>query len=148
MSNTYLTLKAKHQAQVDAFPIKFAFNTQQFEEAMNELGLTPTDTDKIFMLSGGGFIRKSDAKAFSNLFIKLAAEKQEAIAADTDGTGYIYDMFEYELGNHEYSYTHDPEPTLDALSLTLEEVQDNPIMAAAFKRAKAAQFKPDNTEQP
>jgi hypothetical protein len=50
-------------------------------------------------------------------------------------------MFEYELANHEYSYTYDPEPALNTLGLTLEEVEADPIMADAFKRAKAAQFK-------
>lgn len=139
MSNTYLSLKAKHKAEIHAFPIQFAFNTKQFEEAMTTLGLAPTDTDKIYKIPGGGFIRKTDSDAFSTLLDKIAAEEKAAIAADTDGTGYLFQMFDYELSNHEYSYTHDYTSTLNALGLTLEEVVANPIMSEAFKRALAAQ---------
>jgi len=74
---------------------------------------------------------------------KHTAEHAAARAADTDGTGFIFDMFDYELGNHEYNYTYDPEPALNTLGLTLEEVEADPFMAEAFKRAKSAQFKTD-----
>ena len=56
MSDTYLTLKARHQTEFNAFSINFAFNMRQFEEAMKDLGLTPNDTDKVYRLGGGGFI--------------------------------------------------------------------------------------------
>jgi len=143
MSNSYLTLKAKHKNELHAIPIRFAFCMRQFEDAMKELGLTPNDTDKIYRLPGGGFIRKTDAKAFTDMLKRFSDEKEAAITADADGTGYIFEMFDYELRNHEYGYTHDPEPTLDALGLTIAEVEANPVMSAAFKRAKAAQFKGD-----
>jgi len=143
MSNAYLTLIAKHKNELHTIPIRFAFSMRQFVDAMKELGLTPNDTDKVYRLPGGGFIRKTDAEAFRAMIKRFSDEKEAAIAADTDGTGYIFEMFDYELRNHEYGYTHDPEPTLDALGLTIAEVEANPVMAAAFKRAKAAQFKKD-----
>jgi len=148
MSNSYLALKAETRKELDAFPMQFAFNMKQFEEGMKALGLTKDDTDKIVSIPGGGFVRKTDAGAFMDMFKRHRDKHQAAIAADTDGTGYIYEMFDYELSNHEYSYTYDPEPALNALGLTLQEVKANPIMLAAFNRARAAQFKPDNTEQP
>ena len=148
MSNSYLALKAETRKELDAFPMQFAFNMKQFEEGMKALGLTKDDTDKVVSIPGGGFVRKTDAGAFMALFKRHREKHQAAIAADTEGTGYIYEMFDYELGNHEYSYTYDPEPALNALGLTLQQVKANPIMLAAFNRARAAQFKPDNTEQP
>ena len=147
MSNSYLALKAKQWKELEAFPMQFAFNMKQFEEGMKALGLTKDDTDKIVSIPGGGFVRKTDAGAFVDMFKRHNNKHQAEIDADTDGTGYIYDMFEYELGNHEYSYTHDPEPALKALGLTLAEVKNNPIMSAAFERAKSAQFKSANAEQ-
>ncbi|OQC29707.1 MAG: hypothetical protein BWX70_01523 [Verrucomicrobia bacterium ADurb.Bin070] len=141
MSNAYLTLKTRQQEEFNAFPIEFAFNMKQFEEAMTALGLTPKDTDKVYKIPGGGLIRKTDSEALLTMSRKHADEHAAARAADTNGTGFIYDMFEYELANHEYSYTYDPEPALNTLGLTLEEVEADPIMADAFKRAKAAQFK-------
>ena len=148
MRNSYLALNAETRKELEAFPVQFAFNIKQFEEGMKALGLTKDDTDKIVSIPGGGFVRKTDAGAFMDLFKRHREKHLAAIAADTEGTGYIYEMFDYELGNHEYSYTYDPKPALTALGLTLQQVKANPIMLAAFNRARAAQFKPDNTEQP
>ena len=148
MSNSYLALNAETRKELEAFPMQFAFNMKQFEEGMKSLGLTKDDTDKIVSIPGGGFVRKTDADAFMDLFKRHREKHLAAIAADTEGTGYIYEMFDYELGNHEYSYTYDPKPALTALGLTLQQVKANPIMLAAFNRARAAQFKTDNTEQP
>jgi len=148
MSNSYLTLKAEQRKELEAFPMQFAFNMKQFEEGMKSLGLTKDDTDKIVSIPGGGFIRKTDTGAFVDIFKRHNNKHQAEIDADTDGTGYIYEMFDYELSNHEYNYTFNPEPALKALGLTLAEVEANPIMLAAFNRAKAAQSKPDNAEQP
>lgn len=47
---------------------------------------------------------------------------EEAIAGDKTGEGFIYQMFLYELNNHEYGYTGDTEEALDALGYTAEEV--------------------------
>jgi len=143
MSSKYLALKTAQRAEFEAFPIQFAFNAEQFKEALSKLGATLEDTDKVCRLPGGGFIRKTDSAAFFAMIEKHHAEHWAEIAADTDGTGYIYEMFAYELANHEYNYTRDPEPTLDALGLTIAEVEANPVMSTAFKRAKAAQFKGD-----
>lgn len=138
--NAYLTLKNKHQDEVNAFPMFFAFNKDQFEEGMKKLGLEPTDTDKIYKLGGtGGFYRKSDSDALAEMFDRHMKEDADAIAADPTGDGYIYQMFNYELANHEYGYTGDPEPTLDALGLTMEEINANPALLHGWKKAEKNQ---------
>ena len=43
------------------------------------------------------------------------AEINEAIDSDQTGEGFIFDMFDYELSNHEYSYTGDMTDSLCAL---------------------------------
>ena len=58
--NAYVTMKQKHQAEVDAFPFGAAFSNKQFEEMMLKFGLTVDDTDKICSLGAGVFIRKTD----------------------------------------------------------------------------------------
>lgn len=139
----YQALKSKQAAELEAFPIQFAFNDQQFAEGMAKLGLAVTDTDKVVSVLGGGFVRKTDADALLALFKRHREEKRAEIAADTDGTGYVFQMFDYELKNHEYSYTYDPEPALSALGLKQEEVKASPILSAAFERAKKEQFRED-----
>lgn len=52
-------------------------------------------------------------------FDRLHEELQAAIAQDTTGSGFIYEMFLCELADHEYGYTQDVGETLDALGYTL-----------------------------
>ena len=132
--NPYVTLKNKHQKEINDFPFGFAFSESQFNDMMiNKFGLTPEDTDKIYSIGSGGYIRKTDADAMHEMFARHAKERETAIKENKDD--YIYHMFNYELANHEYSYTGDLEDTLDALGLTYEEVKADKIMYEALKRA-------------
>ena len=132
----YTELKAKHQAEVDAFPFGFAFNQKQFDEMMTKWGLTSDDTDKIYSIGGGGYVRKSDAEAMNKMFERHELERK---MARKHGDDYLFEMFNYELANHEYSYTYDLTDTLEALGLTMDEVNADPRMTDALKRAIAAQ---------
>lgn len=127
----YTELKAKHQAEVNAFPFGFAFSQSQFDEMMKKWGLKPTDIREILSIGGGGYIRRVDADAMHEMFARHEAEHKAAMQDDE----YLYEMFDYELANHEYGYTHDVDDTLDALGLTAKEVNDNPKMKFAFQWA-------------
>lgn len=131
----YTELKAKHQAEVDAFPFGFAFNDNQFNEMMTSWGLTPNDTDKIYKIGGGGYIRKTDSVPMSDMFARHDSELKSAMQDEQ----FAFEAFSYELANHEYCITYDLTDSLDALDLTIEEINANPIMADALKRAIAAQ---------
>lgn len=135
--NPYSKLKNKHQKEIDAFPLGFAFNESQFNEMMVNWGLTPEDTDKIYSIGGGGYIRKCDSEALSELLERHAAERKAAMAENKDD--YLYHMFSYELANHEYGYTYDVTDTLEALDLTMEEIKADERMYKAFKRAISEQ---------
>lgn len=135
--NAYIAMENRHQQEVNALPIKFAFSDKQFEEGMKALGLKPTDTDKVYALHGtGGFYRRTDADIIRETFRRHQQEREEAIAADKDGTGYLYQMFRYELANHEYCITYDLEPTIEACGFTVDEVNGNPALLAALKKAR------------
>jgi len=131
----YSELRQKQQKEVDEFPFGFAFNNEQFKEMMEKFGLTENDTDKIYSIGAGGYIRKSDADAMHKMFTRHEQERKQAIENDKDGTNYIYEMFRYELDNHEYCITYDLEPTLRALGLTEEEVNKNPKLLKGLKKA-------------
>lgn len=131
--NPYLTLKEKHQKEINEFPFGFCFNDQQYNEMMANWGLTPEDTDKIYSIGGGGYIRKSDVEAMNEMFDRHEREVAAARAENKDD--YLYHMFNYELANHEYGYTYDVTDTLDALGLTMEEIEADERMLEAFKRA-------------
>ena len=134
--NKYRELKSRHEKMMNEFPMFYAFNNKQFEEGMAKLGLNPDETDKIYKLGGtGGFYRKSDSNKLKEMFNTFERETKEAIAADETGYGFIYDMFNYELANHEYCITWDLEPTLDALGLTLAEINADERRLKGFKKA-------------
>ena len=137
MPNLYKELHDRHQVEINAFPFGFAFSQDQFDKMMVErFNLTPTDTDKIYSIGGGGYIRKEDHQAMCEMIERHAKEKKDAIAADLTGEGYIYDMFVYELANHEYMITMTSDDTLDALGLTWEDVKADSRLSHGLKKAK------------
>ena len=131
----YLKLKEKQQKEINDFPFGFAFSNEQFKDMMKKFGLKEKDTDKIYSIGAGGYIRKTDSEAMHNMFKRHREEIENEIKNDKDGTGFIYEMFRYELSNHEYCVTYDIEPTLDALGLTLDEINKHQNLVMGLKKA-------------
>lgn len=132
---TYQQLVDKQQKEVNEFPLGAAYNKKQFEEMMAKWNLKPTDTDQITTIMNGVFIRKSDIPAYIELVNKLHNETQKAIKNDETGDGFVYQMFAYELDNHEYSVTYGLEETLDALGYTIEDIQNDRKLSHGLKKA-------------
>ena len=101
----YSEIKQKHREQVDAFPVQFAFNKQQMQEGLKKLGVD--STNDIVSTGLGGFIRKSDAKAFVDMFVEQASTLAEA-CKDED---FLTEALMYELSNHEYGVSRDDSST-------------------------------------
>lgn len=133
--NRYEELRTRQQKEFDAFPLGAAFSNKQFAEMMAKWGLTENDTDKIYSIGAGCFIRKSDSDAFHEIMDRHAKEREDALKADTTGNGYVYDMFRYELANHEYGYTYELDETLDAVGLTLDEINADKRLLRGLKKA-------------
>jgi hypothetical protein len=133
-------MNERHQQEVNAFPIVFAFNNKQFEEGMAKLGLSPEDTDKVYKFgSTGGFYRKSDSPALKELFDRHEKEMREAIDGDSTGDGFIFDMFNHELADHEYIASGDVSYTLDMIGLSWDEVHASKKLMRGLKKAIAVQ---------
>lgn len=135
MNNQYRLLKSKHEKEFNQFPMFFAFSNKQFAEGMEKLGLNEDDTDKIYSIGGGGYIRREDSKLLDEMIERHSNEMEKAISEDTDGTGFIYDMFTYEFENHEVPWTYDIEPALDALGMSLTYIISKPNLAKGYKLA-------------
>lgn len=133
--NKYTELKQRQQKEFNVFPMQYAFSDRQFVEGMAALGLTPEDTDKIYKAPGGGFYRKEDSQRLRDMLDRFSRELSEAIAEDTTGEGFIYEMFLTELDDHEFGYTMDTEETLDALGYTAEEVLSDPRLKRGLEKA-------------
>lgn len=134
--NQYEDLKQRQQQEFSAFPMQFAFSDSQFAEGMAALGLKPTDTGKIYKAPGGGFYRREDGPRLAEMMDRFDRELQEAIAEDETGDGFIFEMFLYELENHEYDVTMDLDETLDALGYTMDAIQADPRLSYGLERAR------------
>lgn len=139
--NPYVEMHNRHQKEMDAFPLGFAFSNEQFDEMMRNWGLEPHETDKIMRIPYGGFVRKCDADAFHEMIERHSAEEETARRENKDD--YLYHMFDYELANHEYNYTGELDDTLDALCLTMEDIVSDPRMEDALHRACKHQMEMD-----
>lgn len=139
MSNTYISMKRRHEKEVNEFPMFAAFSESAFQEGMKKLGLGIGDRKKVASLGCGVFIRTADVPAWSALIHRHEQERKDAIRADQEGTGFIREMFSYELANHEYCYTMDLTETLNALGLTVEEINASSAMKRGLDLAICAQ---------
>ncbi len=139
--NKYEELKNRQQKEMNAFPLGACFSNKQFEEMMQKWGLSVNDTDKIYSIGGGCYIRKIDHTAFHEMLNRFEKEMSDAIAADKTGDGFIYDMFLSELANHEYCITHDLEETFDALDLTVNQINADKRLLHGLKKALKAYLK-------
>jgi hypothetical protein len=129
---TYPELRARHQREVNEFPMFFAFSKDQFAEGMRKFGLTPDDTDKIYKLGNtGGFYLRTDGKRLHDM---LEQHTQELEAAMKDKF-FAVGAFRYELNNHEYCVTHDNTDALSALGLTDADLEGNKTLKSAFGTA-------------
>ena len=123
----YIELKQQLSEELNGFPMKFAFSDEQLQEGLNELGATK---DEVVSITGGGFIRKIDVDAFKAMFKEHNNRMSEAMK-DKD---FMIDALVYELGNHEYCITYDPEPALSALGIDVDDIDDH--VRECFKEAK------------
>ena len=130
---TYKELKQKHEKEINAFPLGFAFSRNQFEEMMQKWGLTAEDTDKIYSLGAGGFIRKSDSKAFEELLDRHKKEMAEFKKNQKE----LYQGFINELFNHEYGYAPNDEEILRCFGYTESDLEkDSELKKLYYKAVK------------
>jgi hypothetical protein len=143
--NRYTALKDRQQKELNAFPLGAAFGNQQFAEMMYEMmykwELTETDTDKIYSIGSGCYLRRSDSQAFHEMLERFDREIAAEIAGDPTGDGFIRDMFYAELANHEYCITYDLTDTLYALGLTLEQINADKRLVRGLQKAEKQYLK-------
>lgn len=137
--NLYTQLRNSQQKRVDDFLNKyafFAFSEEQFKDGLRRLGISE-DAKKALAPLGttGGYILRERAEDYRTLAEQLQAETEAALADPATGAQFAYDMFYFELCNHEYSYTGDISETLDALGYTPEEIRDNEQLQTALRKA-------------
>ena len=94
----YLDLKKKHEKEVSEFPIAYAFNDKQLEEALAKLGATKEECVTVF--GHGDIVKRKDAKRFIDMLERHTKEIKQHIIDDIE---FAEAAFLYEMDNHEYA---------------------------------------------
>ena len=134
---TYKEMNARHQAEINALPLYFAFSMDQYRRILTDLGITEEEArnGELLAIGSGGFIRSSDKELIINTFERIESEKKAAIEADKTGEGFIYQMFLYELQNHEFIITQDTEETLTELGIGEEDLRKSAALRYGLCKA-------------
>ena len=129
---TYCDFKLAERESIDALPIEFAFNDDQFHDMLNKFGITLEEKDKLRRIPGGGFCLATDAKRIVETMLSWSRKLDELIASDDD---FAVDALRYELDNHEYGYTGEPDDALESLGLPSDVNKLDERMKNLFCRA-------------
>ncbi len=145
--NRYEDLINRHQKEISDLPLKFAIGNKEFDEMMKGWGLDPDkDLDKICSVGAGGFIQKKDMEKLREVRKRHASEMNDAIMSDATGDGFIYEMFSYELNNHEYGYTGDETEALAALGYDFKQIESDSRLKHGLEKAKMEIMKYEDAE--
>ena len=97
----YLKLKKRQMEELNNFPIAYAFNETQLEEALQKLNATKEECMTIF--GHGDIVKKEDAQKVIGMLKRHTDEVKEALL-DKD---FAAAAFLYEMDNHEYAINYD-----------------------------------------
>ena len=95
----YLDLQEKHRKELNDFPIAYAFNDKQLQEALEKLGAKSVD-ECVTVMGSGDIVKKENGKPFLDLLKRQVKEVQDLLLSDMD---IAEAAFLYEMDNHEYA---------------------------------------------
>ena len=128
----YRDMTNRHQAEVNALPIYFAFSEKQFKDMLLRMGVSNPKAE-LYRSAGGGFYRKADAKLVRSTFARVAKELRDALTTSYE---FAVDAFRFELANHEFCITYDLDDTIGALGLVIEDFDRYPMLKNALVEAE------------
>lgn len=121
----YLDLLEKHREELSNFPIAYAFDEKQVEQALKKLGATREEVVTVF--GHGDIVKKEDAPKFLQMLKRHADEIRELIK-DKD---IAYGAFLYEMDNHEYCINYDGDgDVLGCFGLNFEQLKEMDLEVA------------------
>ena len=129
-AEAYLKLKEKQEKEMNDFPIAYAFDGKQLEEALEKLGATKEECVTVFNM--GDVIKKVDVPRFKEM---LKRHKEEILEAMKDEQ-FAEEAFLYEMDNHEYAinWTGD-EDVLACFNMTTAKLRETGLVNA-YHRAR------------
>lgn len=129
-AQAYLKLQEKHRKEIDEFPIAYAFDEKQLEEALTKLGAKKEEC--VSLMGYGDVMKKVDAPRFLEMLKRQNAEVKELLKNEKDAE----EAFLYEMDNHEYCINlSGDEDVLACFGISVDEL-DEMGLSAAYMRAR------------
>lgn len=126
---TYAEMKKRHQEEVNNFKgMFFAFSNDQFKEGLEKVN--HKEGEKVVSIGAGGYIRKDRVEAFKAMLNRHKLAKKDLRRNEKT----IVEGLVYELANHEYVITMDPQEAVEALGYTMETIPVK-LLERAIKQA-------------
>ena len=133
--SAYVDLMEKHRKELNEFPIAYAFNEQQLEEALIKLGAKKEEC--VSMAGHGDIIKRTDVQAFKDMFKRHKKELAEAML-DKE---FAEAAFRYEMDNHEYAINWSgDEDVLSCFGYSFDDIRELGLMDV-YRRAREAHMK-------
>ena len=138
MAKTYKELKEELDKPVQDHISKYAFwafGEKQLNEKLTELGITKEELQQNYVSFFGGAMRADKVKEYRQLADNSINKMIEALKANYE---LAKDAFNYEMNNHECFYTSRFSDALNAIGITMQEVQADETLKRAYTDAKKA----------
>ena len=114
----YLDLQKRHQKELEEFPIAYAFNGKQLEEALEKLGAKKEECVSVF--GHGDIVKRENADKLVNMLEQHMEEMWQKLRDDHE---FAEAAFLYEMDNHEYAINWSgDEDVLSAFGISFEKV--------------------------
>lgn len=127
----YLDLKKEQQEEFEKFPIAYAFNEKQLEEALEKLGAKKEECVSVF--GHGDIVKKENAKKLIEMLERHSEEMKQRLKDDPD---FAEAAFLYEMDNHEYAINWSgDEDVLACFGITFEKINQWGLQMA-YSRAR------------
>lgn len=132
----YLELKKRHQKEFEDFPIAYAFNDKQLQEALEKLGATKEEVITVF--GHGDIVKRENVKPLIALLERHEQELHQKLRDDID---FAEAAIFYEMGNHEYAINYDGDAdVLSCFGITFEDICEWGLQLA-WESARNKHFK-------
>ena len=134
--NEYLELKKRHEKEVGDFPIAYAFNDKQLEEALEKLGATKEECVTVF--GHGDIVKRENAKPLIDMLERHTKEIKQHLIDDVE---FAEAAFLYEMDNHEYAINWSAdEDVMDCFCIDFEFIRKHGLQMA-YDSARNKHFK-------
>lgn len=132
----YLDLLDEHREEINNFPIAYAFDNKQLEEALKKLNATKEECVTIF--GHGDIVKKENAKSFIEMLERHSDEIKALIMSNTE---LAEAAFLYEMDNHEYAINWDgDDDVLACFGIKFDELEENGLLNS-YRRARDKHYK-------